>query len=398
MFSGDASREAVLALPLNRLIVRMVRVPTENREDPVAFATPVLQAMSPYPDEALTVSCETVREDGKGLIVIAAALPESAAEDIGEALDAAKLNVTRIDALAIGALRGLWRTLGTEDGGRRLVLVNGADCLSVIVLDGDSPSALRAVASGSVLKREMMLSLLEAEDFGGPKALKEVVVAACAGAPDLATDELTAFAPVRKVEIGEDAALVGVAERSKDAAALNALPASWQEMLDETRFKARMIRHLAVAGVIWALLMGVIFGVPFAYGFMTDHQKQLCKEHRRQYEAVNEMKQKVELVQKYSDHQRGSLEIMKAVSDRLPGGITLTSWSFKHEDGVKVSGEAEDANAVYEFKDKMDAIVVTDATGDEVRLFPVVRLTGPTASKGKQKFDLECLYAKEEEE
>ena len=172
--NGATSHEAVLALPLSRLLVKMVRVPPENREDPVAFATPILQAMSPYPDEPLTVSCEQVREDERGLVVIAAALPESATDDIGEALDGAKLNVTRIDALAIGALRGLWNTLGTDDGARRLVLLNSVDCISVIALDGESSSAIRAVSAASALKREMMLSLLEAEDFGGSKPLKEM--------------------------------------------------------------------------------------------------------------------------------------------------------------------------------------------------------------------------------
>jgi len=422
--SGDASREAVLALPLSRLLVKMVRVPKSgpsgaeqseaaaDREDPVAFCTPVLQAMSPYPDEPLTVSFETVREDAGGQIVIAAALPESATDDIGEALDGAKLNVTRIDVLAIGALRGLWNGLGTDDGARRLVLINGTDCISAIVLDGDGPSAIRAVSATSVIRREIMLLLLEAEDFGGAKPLKEIVLVEsptfrAQGADDeslgvgpstLDLGPLQAFAPVRKVEIGDDAALVGVAERTDDPGALNALPESWREMLDESRFKAKMIRYLAVAAGVWLLLMGVVFGVPFAFGLMTDHQKQLCREHKRQFDAVSEMKSKVELVQKYSDHDRGSLEIMKAVSDRLPAGITLNNWSFRREEGVKVSGEADDANAVYEFKDAMDAILVTDETGEEVRLFPTVKLNGPTASKGKQKFDLECLYERENDE
>ena len=54
--ASENTREAVLALPLSRLIVRMIRVPTESVNDLVSFATPILQAMSPYPDEALTDS------------------------------------------------------------------------------------------------------------------------------------------------------------------------------------------------------------------------------------------------------------------------------------------------------------------------------------------------------
>ena len=44
---GGKVQEAVLALPLSRLLVKIIRAPAENREDPVAYATPLLKAMSP---------------------------------------------------------------------------------------------------------------------------------------------------------------------------------------------------------------------------------------------------------------------------------------------------------------------------------------------------------------
>ena len=389
MASKEKSNEAELGLPLSRLIVKMVRVPEESRGDPSAFAAPILQAMSPYPDEPLTVSCETVRETERGMVVLAAALPESASDDIAEALDAKKLNVTRIDALALGTLRGVWSALGQGDE-RRLVLIGGPDCVSAVVIDGDMPSAIRAISSQSDMKREVMLSLLEAEDFGGARDLSEIV---CVG--EVPSDGLETFAPIRKIEVGEDAALVGVAERALEPDSINALPASWQEVLEETRFKSKLKGRLFVAGGLWAAIMLVLFGVPIVYGYLTDHQKALCREHSRQYRAVAEMRDKVKLVQKYSDHARGALEIMKAVSDRLPQGVTLNSWSFRRDEGVKVSGEADEAEFVYKFKDNMSEAGSED--GDE-SVFASVTLNGPSAGRGgKQKFDLECRYELEEE-
>ena len=177
---------------------------------------------------------------------------------------------------------------------------------------------------------------------------------------------------------------------------MNALPESWREVLEETRFKAKLSRNLSIAGAIWALVMLVLFGVPVAYGFLTDHQRALCKEHARQYRAVATMRDKVKLVQKYSDHARGALEIMKAVSDRVPQGITLTSWTYRRDEGVKVSGEADEAEQVYRFKDNM-AEAGTEDDGEPV--FANVVLNGPSAGRGgKQKFDLECGYQAEEEE
>ena len=413
--SAASGREVVLGLPLNRLLVRIVRVPAEA--DAVETALPLLRAASPFPDDALTVSCETVREDGDGKVVIAAALPESAVDDIGEALDAAKLSVTRIDALVLGQLRGVWPALG-DSAGRRLVIVRSSDCLSLVVLDGDQPSAIRAIADASDLRREAMLSLLEAEGFGGAKKLEEIVVVSqdksdaggesdesaqvsLASQDSLVQEEpfesLASFAPIRRITVGADAALVGVQERSSDPAALNALPESWREMLEETRFKAKLTMCLAIAGGIWVLVMSVLFGVPVAYGFMTDHQKSLSKQHQRQYAEVKEMKAKVDLIRKYSDHARGALEIMKAVSDRLPDGITLSSWTYRRDEGVRVSGDAERAENVYEFKDAMDALSAGEGE-DAEKIFNAVRLNGPNASKNGHRFDLDGSYQSEEEE
>ena len=148
--SDEGCREVVLGLPLTRLLVKLVRVPAEA--DVVETALPVLKAASPFPDDELTVGYEIVREGEDGKIVLAAALPESAADDIGEALDVAKLSVVRIDALVLGQLRGVWSALG-EFSGRRLVVVRSVDCLSMIVLDGDQPSAIRATTYGTDLKR-----------------------------------------------------------------------------------------------------------------------------------------------------------------------------------------------------------------------------------------------------
>ena len=390
--------EAVLALPLSRLVVKMVRVSEE--EDAVAAASGILAAISPFPDEPLTVSCETVRETEKGRVVLAAALPEGAADDIADALDAAKINVTRVDILSLGELRGLWPQLSNgRVGVRRLVLLKSADCLSLFVLDDDQPSAVRAITSEGDLRREVMLSLLEAEDFGGAKPLSEIVVSG-----DVDVSGLEQFATVRRIQAGEDRvalALKGVEERSGESSSLDALPESWREVLEETRFKAKLKKFLAIAGGIWAFVMLVLFGVPVVFGLLTDRQKSLCRGHSRQYKSVLAMKEKVDLVRKYSDHARGALETMKMVSDLLPlpegsdsSCIELNSWNFRREDGehsggVKFSGEADSTALVYQFK---DALV-------DCGLFAQVDLQGPSAGKGgRQRFDIDCRFEGEEQE
>lgn len=387
--TGDDESEVVLALPLNRMLVKMIRVPAGNREDPVAYATPILQSMSPYPDEPLTVSCETVRETEDGLVVIAAAIPESSTEDIGAALDAGKFSVTRIDILALGQLRELWGQLSDgRTGIRRLVLLKSEDCVSLFVLDDDQPSAIRALSNGSDLRREVMLSLLEAESFGGSRPLAETVIVG-----DLAAEGIESLAPVRRLP-AVGASVQGMVDRATDPSTLDALPSSWREVLAETRFKASQRKFLICAGAIWMLIAAIVFGGPMIFGYMEKHQTALCKEHGRKYREVKDMQARVALVRRYSDHARGALEILKAVSDRLPEGVELSSWNYKRGEGVKFSGEALDTGSVYDLKDKLMALGAEGEEDDKV--FADVVLTGPSATRtGKQRFDINCQSKKE---
>ena len=157
-------------------------------------------------------------------------------------------------------------------------------------------------------------------------------------------------------------------------------------MLEEARFKKKLVAGLAVAGGIWLLAMGILFGVPVAYDFMTDRVKNLSRAHSRAYSAVAEKKSKVKLVRQYSDHARGALETMRSVSEILPAGITLTAWEFSRDKGLSMRGEAEDTASVYEFKDAL-----VEIGGEDDPVFKVVEMGQIGSQKGgKYKFDLEC--------
>ena len=398
---GKGVREAVLALPLNRLLVKMVRVPAENAADPAAVATPVLKAASPFPDEPLAVSCETVRETEGGIVVLAAGLPEGAADDIAEALDAAGLNVTRVDATALGFLRSAWPKLGVSgEGERRLLLVGGADCISLFVLDGDCPSAIRALSNGCDMRREVMLSLIEAEDFGGAKPLKEVVVCG-----DVPVEGLDAFAPVRTIDPDGVDAVAGVAERTLEPDALNALPDSWREVLEETRFKRKMKTWLGAAAAIWLLAVGALVGVPKYYDYRAGQQEEIRKTHRASFRKVNEKKSQVESVRLISNHDQGALETLRVIASSKTPDVVLSKWNFKRGERLTFSGVAEGGTqqSVYDFKDAAASVMLSEVSeneddADTPFFADVVLPRGVVSKNGKASFDMECVFKSKEEE
>jgi hypothetical protein len=433
---GGKKGETVLALPLDRLIVKVVSIPAENAEDPVEFVRPVLDAMSPYPDEPLAISVENLRADENGVVAVAAALPEGSVADVEDALDANKTNVTRVDSLAFGALTDLWRHV-QDDGQRRLLLLEGAECVSAIVADGRCPCAMRAISQGADLKRETMLLLLDAEAIGGEKALAEIVVAGGDAGHDgpapqenaghdgpapqeeggdgpapreyvvvSGADEkaLSVFAPVRRLAEPLDP-LPGLVERAADPASLNVLPDGWSEILDETRFKSKMKVALSVAGGIWLAVMAAFWGMPRWYGYKTSQVTTLRMRHKSEFNKVSEKKKQVEAVAMVSNHDLGALETLRVVTSVIQEGMELSKWNFKRGDKLTFSGTVADGDErkVYTFKDGLAGVVLSQVSGleddDETPFFTDVTLPrGVSQRGGKAVFDVECDFKEAEED
>ena len=124
----------------------------------------------------------------------------------------------------------------------------------------------------------------------------------------------------------------------------------------------------------------------------------LRREHQRKFKEVSDMQARVDLVRRYSDHSHGALEVLRAVSLSLPEGVELNNWSYKRGEELRFSGEALDTSAVYDLQDNLMALTVADPDGVEEKLFPEVRLTGPSATRGgRQRFDFSCLSRKGDE-
>ena len=392
------TREFALALPLSRFLVKSVSVPESERDTLGDVAQSALDGMSPFPDDPLTVGYETVAETDSAVVAVAAGLPEASSPDVVAALEAAKIRVTRVDVLELGWLRSLWPRIsapeaaGAPTPSRRLVLFSMADGWGMIVLDDGAPSVLRGlgeVTTAAELGREVMLSLLQG---GAGGEIGDVVVFSQGVVPQDVIDRLGAFGPVR-VETVEDpfAGVEGCARRAVEGSALDATPAIWAELRNEARYKKRLGIAVVAAATVWFAIMGVLFGVPFVYDKMRDSENAKIKRHAKAYKDVKDMRDKVKLVRRYSDHARGALEIFKAVSDRMPDGITLSAFQYKRGVNVHVTGEADQPTDVYTFKERFDQIMV-----DEVPVFADVRMPGVSGRGGKNKFDIDASFESED--
>jgi len=403
--------EFTLSLPLSKLLVKSVRMPVEAREDLLGAATLELDGISPFPDEVLTPAAEVVSETDSEIQVLVSALPASAAEEIGSALAAAHVHVTRTDATALGWLRSLWPRLCEVEARRRVVLLDLGDGWDLAVLDDGAPVQLRgigAVGSAAELVREVTLSLLASEAGGAD--VEDVAVCCLEQPEEDVLARLAAFGPVRTVLVENPAEGVeGCARRVAEGVAFDVTPADWAEARTESRFRRKFKAFLAVALGLWAIVMGVLFGYDMVYDMKRDSQKSLRKgKHAKAYKEVVAMTNCVALLGRYEDRSKCALEMLRLVTASMPDdeGMTFESFRFKRGDSVKVSGKASDRESRRKLEESLATAKVPRLVDEEDENAdgagrPLLFAEVKSSDKGQKRegsfpFDIEAKFPVEE--
>jgi len=403
-FAGAAetfgTREFVLSLPLSMLLVKTLRLPVDARDRLAETAREALMAVSPFPDEEILVGAEVVAETDEELVAVVAALPESAAAGVSEALADAKVHVLRTDATALGWLRGLWpRICERQDVTRRLVLMDLDGGWDLVLLEDGAPAVLRGlgeVDDAAGLGREVMLSLCQRDR--GADDVQEVVVCSRGALADDVLERLAVFGPVRTVTVEDEyAGVEGSALRVVEGAALDVTPATWREAHAESRFLRSMKLGLGIAAGLWLAVMAGLFSVDAVYDFRTGRVKAAGKAHERAWKAVRDTTNSVALIERYRDHAHGALEILKTVTDEMPGGegFYLQSFSYRRGESVRLVGFSDERVSNRDFQDRLK----NAAFEDSERLFAEVKSRSDDRSTKKGfKLDLECLFPGSDED
>lgn len=382
------ARQVVIALPLSRVLVRVLKLPLEVREDLNEAVALQMDKLSPFPGEELSVGCEILSESETGLWVFAAALPAAVFEEIGAALRVAKLHVIRTDVAALGWLRSLNGPCQLMRPGRRVVLLD-PDCgWDLFVLDNGVPVLARGLGVQPDINdviRDLTLSLLNAELDAGESPVTDVLVISKTPPPPELMEKLRVLtgAPVRHVvPPSEDGGVEGVAVRTGEGAVLDLTPQAWRDEVKESRIRKRVMTGVGIALTVWAVFMGTLFSGPVVYRQLTARVRSASKAHSQAYKQVSDTRGRVHLILSYTDRTYSPLEMLRMSSSYLPQGITLVSLNYRRDDGVRLSGEADQPTLVYDFKNAIT----------EDPLFESVSLTGPSISKGKHKFEVDAKF------
>lgn len=381
-------RNVIVSLPLSRLLVQVMKFPAEMRNDLADAVSLQMDKLSPFGGEELTISHEVLAETDTEIWVVGAAMPAITFNDIGSALQLAKLHVTRTDISGLGWFRTLCAPLQLTRPGRRVVLMDLDDGWDLMIIDHGIPVLIRGMGVQqdiASLIREITLSFMSAELEAGACLTSEVLLISN-NPPDPERDsriQKLLDAPVHHHKPPhEDGGVEGVALRTRENASMDLTPLVWRTAIREAKITKRVYTGVAIAMACWAIIIGCLVGSPRYYKFRADRCKAYAKAHEKAYKQVADTRARVQLIESYMDRTRSSLEMLRIVSEALPQGVTLAGFTYKKETGIKINGDADVPSLVYTYKDAITANP----------LFETVTLTGPAASRGKHKFDIDAKF------
>jgi Tfp pilus assembly protein PilN len=158
-----------------------------------------------------------------------------------------------------------------------------------------------------------------------------------------------------------------VARRTTKTDALDLVPADWRRAAAARLAKRRLLRVSAAVAAVWLL------GISCFAGYYAWHSGGLNKLEQRASDLeepaaqVRRLEQRVRALEQYTDRTFSVLECLREVSEKLPRGLELTSFSFKKNRDVQIRGFAvsTDKTPVLDFIDALEKSGLFESVTDQ---------------------------------
>lgn len=401
--SSDA---VTLVLPTADTIFRRLDVPSDDPDEIADIAAAQMEQESPLDPAEMVFSHEILQTREGHASVLAVAAAAAAVEALRDAAGVDPGRVARVDAAALGLARalqgypavaatGLQPVLAEEDGNLILLLLEGGLLVMARVL---APLAAAQASGVATAVRLAMLQSAARDDDGrgsAPEPETPAPVLVLSGAPALkalgeaAAERLgracTALSPTEL-----PSAAAGAASRTLEDVTLNLFPEAWVTKLADRSYRRRFLLGSLGAFLVWLLLVAGLYAWPLLLSARETVLRAEVQRLEPEEHAVNEIRERIRMIDRYSDRSFSPLEVLREVSLSLPEGVTLTAYRY---DAVRreATVEASTPNGTlpaYEFSNRLKAsnLFASDTF-----------VSGPTESKSGERttFTLRLAFAEE---
>jgi hypothetical protein len=375
--AGCPSGPAAVSIPAGWVLLRVTDLPLAAPDELRGMAELQIDKFSPFPTEESAISYELLAERDDRARVLLSAVRTETMDLLGGALQSAGIVPKRVDL----NLLGWWRLL--NDAGHvhatsaQAFLILDDTCIDLVVTSAGIPLAMRSLTGlgdlpneevADEVAREIVYTLTAVDLERTGEHLAEIAVWHRNGdlAEVLIHRLLDPFGLTAKSyaldtlpPLGE-----GLARRAAEAGPgrLDLAPPAWREAELRRQSRTRLIALTASLLGVWLVAVAILFG-----GLQYQKQKLArlgarFEQVKAPAELVRATRDRVLGLEQYVNRTHSSLECLREVSDLLPPGIELKSFTYRKGKSVELSGEADAVTLVYDFKKEMEKSSLFTAT------------------------------------
>lgn len=359
--------ECSVALPADRLLLRVVDLPTTDPEEIQSMIQLQIEKISPFPVDRLVISHERLSEqEGASRVLIAGARREDV-DRVGEAFHGASLTPRWLDVDLLGWWHWLTKMGRAAKFGREVILFHEAQRQSLIVAQSGVPLALRALPDATGLtpdeKNQMLIEEVEytltslESEWGGVDHTHYALWHADEAPTELAAglkESTGAEVPVHSLdELPPLSQALAERAAERDGSRIDLAPPEWASA-DAARSTLRtMILATSILLGVWLLLLGAFH---LALGVRRSQLAKVRAEREALVGPVSEVRQirdKVMFLRRYTDRTFSSLEVLREVAIALPAEMDLSNFTYNKSGSVTIHGEAGQEDPIYKFVERL---------------------------------------------
>lgn len=384
--AGHLKGDLCAAIPADKVLMRVVDLPTSDPDEMRSMADLQVDKFSPFPVEHMSVSVELLSQKDKSSRVLIVAVQRTVIDAAGVFFGAAGVLPRWVDVDVLGWWRLLKDHGAVPAAGRGVILLADRMATELIICQDGAPVVLRSLGTAQGITEEEFhaeladeigysLTSLETErgvaetsklslwcwgDGAPPKVMVKAEAASSAvetRSGDLCPELAAKLREVCGLQV-ETRSLASLPELSEGLArramergpvTVDLAPAEWQSTEHSRKTQKGLIIATAAFVFVWLLGIAAFFtGLKLEQGRLVKLKTEVAALEGPADE-VRQLNDRIKSFEIYADRSHTALESLREVSSILPGGIDLTSFTYKKGNEVVVRGEADSAEPIYAF-------------------------------------------------
>lgn len=373
---GHLPSPVSIGIPASWALLRIAELPSGSPEELSSMAELQVDKFSPFPTDESAISHELLAEhEGRSRLLLSAIRTDTL-NQLADGLHAAGIKPKWVDINLLGWWQLLKDTGKVHQAGSQIFLILEDSTCDIIVSTAGIPVAMRSLSgmedlppeeTDAEIARETILTLSSLDLDPNGSHLSEISVWHQGEAPDSLLKHFSEHFAVA-AHPHSLATLPSLAEgllrraENRTRNTMDLAPKAWQETEAARKTRRRMIvSSLLVAGV-WLCGMVVLFGgIQIQKQQVASLEKELV-ELKGPSDKVRAIRDRTQDLLKYLDRSRSGLECLREVSDKLPPGIELRSFTYYKNKTLEMTGQADTYSLIADFKKDLERSELFTAT------------------------------------